>query len=207
MSQAATAQEPTMEEILASIRRIISDEEGDAASGETSAMEPQAVADMASALEDAFVGKHDLDDATSDVRFEVDEAEVEPAPDADMDAAAIDAMMAAEPVAEAEPVEEPVAQAEPAMEEEHIFPQASAAPAAMPIAEAGKALISETASHDAAAAFGKLSHLVMSQNARTLDDIVTEMMRPMLSEWIEDNLPPLVERLVQDEIKRISRGG
>ena len=66
-------------------------------------------------------------------------------------------------------------------------------------------LMSAGASKAVTSAFGNLTHLVMSQNARTLDDIVTEMMRPMLREWLDDNLPPLVERLVKDEIQRISR--
>ena len=35
---------------------------------------------------------------------------------------------------------------------------------------------------------------------RTLEDMVRELLRPMLKEWLDDNLPPLVERLVRDEI-------
>jgi len=32
------------------------------------------------------------------------------------------------------------------------------------------------------------------------------MMRPMLKEWLDENLPALVERVVEKEIARISRG-
>ena len=55
-------------------------------------------------------------------------------------------------------------------------------------------------------AFGTLAHTVLVQNARTLEDLVKEMLRPMLKTWLEDNLPNLVERLVRAEIERVSRG-
>ena len=38
-------------------------------------------------------------------------------------------------------------------------------------------------------------------------DLVKEMMRPMLKQWLEENLPGLVERMVRAEIERVSRGG
>ncbi len=43
-------------------------------------------------------------------------------------------------------------------------------------------------------------------NARTLEDLVKEMLRPMLKSWLDDNLPGLVERIVKAEIERVSRG-
>ena len=55
-------------------------------------------------------------------------------------------------------------------------------------------------------AFTSLAHTVLSQNARTLDDLVKEMLRPMLKAWLDDNLPGMVERLVRAEIERVSRG-
>ena len=53
---------------------------------------------------------------------------------------------------------------------------------------------------------GESAHTVLSQNARTLDDIVREMLRPMLKTWLDDNLPGMVERIVRAEIERVSRG-
>jgi cell pole-organizing protein PopZ len=44
------------------------------------------------------------------------------------------------------------------------------------------------------------------KNARTLDEMVAEMLRPMLKAWLDDNLPGMVERIVRDEIERVSRG-
>ena len=55
-------------------------------------------------------------------------------------------------------------------------------------------------------AFNALAETVLVQNARTLEDLVREMLRPMLKVWLDDNLPRLVERLVRAEIERVSRG-
>ncbi len=55
-------------------------------------------------------------------------------------------------------------------------------------------------------AFNSLSRTVLSDNARTLEDLVREMLRPLLKAWFDDNLPPLVERLVRAEIERVARG-
>jgi cell pole-organizing protein PopZ len=55
-------------------------------------------------------------------------------------------------------------------------------------------------------AFNSLANTVLSNNARTLEDLVKEMLRPMLKGWLDDNLPGLVERIVKAEIERVSRG-
>ena len=47
---------------------------------------------------------------------------------------------------------------------------------------------------------------MLLQNARTLEDLVRDMLRPMLKSWLDDNLPSVVERLVRAEIERVSRG-
>ncbi len=39
-----------------------------------------------------------------------------------------------------------------------------------------------------------------------LEERTEALLRPMLSEWLDNNLPSLVERLVRDEIERVSRG-
>lgn len=55
-------------------------------------------------------------------------------------------------------------------------------------------------------AFNTLAQTVLVQNSRTLEDLVREMLRPMLKTWLDDNLPGMVERLVRAEIERVSRG-
>ena len=56
------------------------------------------------------------------------------------------------------------------------------------------------------AAFNSLAQTVLVANSRTLDDLVREMLRPMLKAWLDDNLPNMVERLVRAEIERVARG-
>ena len=56
-------------------------------------------------------------------------------------------------------------------------------------------------------AFSSLANVVLGQNARTLEDLVKEMLRPMLKSWLDDNLPGVVERIVRAEIERVSRSG
>jgi cell pole-organizing protein PopZ len=68
-------------------------------------------------------------------------------------------------------------------------------------------LLSAATSHAVDAAFSTLAHTVLTQNARTLEDLVKDMMRPMLKAWLDDNLPGMVERVVRAEIERVSRGG
>jgi len=68
-------------------------------------------------------------------------------------------------------------------------------------------LMSPTATAAVSAAFGSLATTILSENARTLEDLVQEMMRPMLKDWLDENLPGLVERMVRAEIERVSRGG
>jgi len=55
-------------------------------------------------------------------------------------------------------------------------------------------------------AFNTLAQTVLVQNGRTLEDLVREMLRPLLKTWLDDNLPSMVERLVRAEIERVSRG-
>jgi cell pole-organizing protein PopZ len=67
-------------------------------------------------------------------------------------------------------------------------------------------LISNVTSAAVDSAFNTLAQTVLVQNARTLEDLVREMLRPLLKSWLDDNLPGMVERLVRAEIERVSRG-
>ena len=69
-----------------------------------------------------------------------------------------------------------------------------------------RALISNETVAAVDSAFNTLAHTVIGQNARTLEDLVREMLRPMLKSWLDDNLPSMVERIVRAEIERVSRG-
>ncbi|MBI4275475.1 MAG: DUF2497 domain-containing protein [Rhizobiales bacterium] len=69
-----------------------------------------------------------------------------------------------------------------------------------------RSLLSPSTSAAVDSAFNALAQTVLVQNGRTLEDLVREMLRPMLKSWLDDNLPGLVERLVRAEIERVSRG-
>ncbi|RTL54686.1 MAG: DUF2497 domain-containing protein [Bradyrhizobiaceae bacterium] len=71
---------------------------------------------------------------------------------------------------------------------------------------AGQAMLSNATSAAVESAFNALANTVLSNNARTLEDLVREMLRPMLKSWLDDNLPGLVERIVKAEIERVARG-
>lgn len=94
--------------------------------------------------------------------------------------------------AEAEPVADSFAVAEPEIEEEE--------------APAAASLISVDAGQQVARSFQDLAVAIDQAERRSYDDIAAELLRPMLQEWLDENLPTLVERLVREEIERVARG-
>jgi uncharacterized protein len=176
-------QEPSMEEILASIRRIIADDQdsGRAAPPIRSVPppEPEDVLDLAELRPPPPAPGLDLDH--EDVSFREADSQID-----------FDAMPADDPPEEPEAFEPP--------------PPVRPAPAAAP-APASEPLLSNAANASVAGAFQMLSTTVLTSNPRTLEDLVQEMLRPMLKGWLDENLPPLVERLVRQEIERIARAG
>lgn len=67
-------------------------------------------------------------------------------------------------------------------------------------------LISAVAGQQVARSFEDLAQAVDGAQKRSLDEIAEEMLRPMLQDWLDNNLPTLVERLVREEIERVARG-
>lgn len=182
-------QEPSMEEILASIRRIIADDQNAKTQQEAVAQEeppahdstPDEAADdiLDLAQVDEFTAghaTHDLDDI--DFRDPVRTPET---------AAAVDEPMIAEP--HQDPIKAPAP--------ERVIAAASAAL---------RPLLAPDTDAAVSAAFGSLATTVITSNARTLEDLVQDMLRPMLKTWLDDNLPSIVERLVRAEIERVARG-
>jgi cell pole-organizing protein PopZ len=209
MSTAAKAHEPTMEEILASIRRIISDDEPSStplARNAPKAAEAAPDPDAGSALGqddiDAMLASFDAPPPPkAEPKLEAPErARPKPRqeePD-DLDVLELtDAMAESESVVPEPEFFAPKPTPAPA-------PEAAAAPRQAP---APDRLLSPHADDAVTNAFGSLAHTILSQNARTLDDVVKDLLRPMLRSWLDDNLPPLVERLVRQEIERVARGG
>jgi len=77
-----------------------------------------------------------------------------------------------------------------------------------PAIDAGRlhALVSSEVGNRVSASFDNLNKAISSGPPRSFNEIAEEMLRPMLREWLEDNLPMLVERLVREEIERLARG-
>ena len=184
-----------MEEILASIRRIISEDEAPAAKDDTAP-------------------PHGDEPPAPDLE-----------PVAETPAAAPEPEPAPEPVAAAAPEPEPEPHAAPeeddALEltdkvETHgdldVYTPNEPAPepprpAPAPEPAPASTLISASTAAAAASSFGKLeAAILMPQAGRTLEDVVREMLRPMLQQWLDDNLPGIVAEAVQAEVERIARG-
>jgi uncharacterized protein len=85
-------------------------------------------------------------------------------------------------------------------------PQAPAAPPPALRAADEQGLLSPRTTAAVDLAFNTLAQTVLVHNSRSLEDLVREMLKPMLRAWLDDNLPGLVERLVRAEIERVSRG-
>ncbi|MGH6713819.1 MAG: PopZ family protein [Bradyrhizobium sp.] len=257
MTQPAKVQEPSMEEILASIRRIIADDEAKPADAKASevktpevkapeakpaaaekpASPPPAKPEPLAAKTPAIAPKppevrpaaaaaprpappapepvasnnqDDIDAMLASLDAATPEADIRPAqPEADVfeltdDMAVPDPAPAAfhtiEPQDDIEFTETAAARAlhrQPAYEPPP-FESAGAAPTPQ--------MLSRSTVSAVESAFNSLANTVLSNNARTLEDLVKEMLRPMLKSWLDDNLPGLVERIVKAEIERVSRG-
>src|SRR6516165_6131004 len=246
MTQPAKVQEPSMEEILASIRRIISDDEAkpvaaDKPSGPAAPAKPEKpvpppaakapasdAASPAPAVPKAVsppppapraaptpapaqVETNSQDDIDALLNG-LDEATTpEEIRSASSDG---DVLELTDEMALPDPPRPAFKRVEPTDDLE--FTEAGRAPAPRPpLFEtapvenppvASAQILSRSTVSAVESAFNSLAHTVLSQNARTLEDLVKEMLRPMLKSWLDDNLPGLVERIVKAEIERVSRG-
>jgi cell pole-organizing protein PopZ len=196
MANPSAAHEPSMEEILASIRQIISEDGEGAEATETKDAQVEETSAEAEA---------EQEEETAAAEEAAGEPEAEPGPAPHFDP---------EPEPQFEPAQEP--QPEPA-HGGFMTPQSASAARADPFAPEEESsfrpepsdnrhFLSAESDQAVHGAFSALAQAVLAQNARTLEDLVTEMLQPMLKSWLDENLPSLVERLVQEEIQRVSRG-
>jgi hypothetical protein len=226
-----------MEEILASIRRIIADDEAKPSAAEKPAsalaaakpavmkdIPPSAIAPAPKPAPPApkpapappppapepvvSNNQDDIDAMLASLDAATPEADIRPAqpePEADVfeltdemalpePAPAAATFNKVEPQDDIEFTEAKASRRQPAYEP----PFESAAPA--------RPILSHSTVSAVESAFHSLANTVLSNNARTLEDLVKEMLRPMLKSWLDDNLPGLVERIVKAEIERVSRG-
>jgi cell pole-organizing protein PopZ len=173
-----TSQEPTMEEILASIRRIISEDDAPADAAPAEA-EPEAEEEAPESI--------------------LPEPEPEPQPEPE-DEGVLELTDKVETLGDLD-VYTPASEPEPAAAYEPA-PEPDLPPLAP-----DEALVGQVASAAAASAFGQLSaSILMPADGRTLEDVVRELLRPLLKQWLDDNLPDIVQATVDKEVERIARG-
>ena len=167
-----SSQEPTMEEILASIRRIISEDDAPAEAAAPAPEPEPALVEEALAEDDVLELTDPIEppapvETMGDIDVYSPEPEPEPAP----------------------PPPEPVSTPSFSRDEQV------------------ENLVGDHAANLAATAFGSLSNaLLMPKDGRTLEDVVRELLRPLLKEWLDQNLPRIVEAKVEEEVHRIARG-
>jgi cell pole-organizing protein PopZ len=236
MTQPAKVQEPSMEEILASIRRIIADDEAKPAAAEKAASlaaakpavmkdippsaiapapkpappAPKAATPPPPAPEPAAASNNqdDIDAMLASLDAATPEADIRPAQSEPDVFELTDEMALPDPA----PAPSPATFSKVEPQDDIEFTEAKAArrqPAYEPPFESAPArpILSHSTVSAVESAFNSLANTVLSNNARTLEDLVKEMLRPMLKSWLDDNLPGLVERIVKAEIERVSRGG
>ena len=176
-----TAQEPTMEEILASIRRIISEDDAPA----EAAVAPEPVAEITPEPEPVFEAAAETP-AVEDEVLELTEPYEAPAAESigDLD------------VADAAPF--PAPQPEPAPVYDSLVGESAAASAASAFA----GLAASFQKPEAVAAAPQDMPFV---SGNTVEAMVQNMLRPMLKDWLDANLPGIVEAQVRKEVERIAR--
>ncbi|WP_299813571.1 PopZ family protein [uncultured Roseibium sp.] len=249
MAQAKKAEEPSMEEILASIRRIISDEDSQGAdTGEADVSEEietpvaeEAANDMGDASEmsqDDLDKLFDMDSDVEDIAEDEDLDDMAAAMEADAEAEA-EVEVEAEPVPDeieedvlelteelAVPDEEPLEMVDGLAEDfdspesdvsfaepEELEPAPEPAPAIattpipddLPPVASEAPLTSDNTGEAVHAALDNLTNMFVGSQALTVEELVKDMLRPMLKAWLDQNLPPMVEQMVQKEIQRLTR--
>ena len=212
MNQPARGQEPSMDEILASIRRIIADDDPGQMppkgsetqfSSSARAADPQSDLDRPSLHAPAPPPERTTREDEIDSMLAHLQAATRVAP------SAVDPVpsggMVAEPTSRL-----PVSDGRP---DRSFEDRSSEPPAPTPAADRRSApdagergLLSVPAAAAVDSAFNALAHTVQARDSRTLEDFISELLRPMLKTWLDENLPSMVERLVRAEIERLSRG-
>ena len=234
MTQPAKVQEPSMEEILASIRRIIADDEAKPPVGavkpaavDAASAKVQPLADRSRSLPPAaspparsnLDNPNDLDAMLAELD-ESPEGQVRPnLSDGEVLELTDDMALPTDSFNKIDPEDDlefneggSAGAAHRANSPAATQTSSAAAPAAAmpsyddPAPPSTQQMLSRSTVSAVESAFNTLANTVLSNNARTLEDLVKEMLRPMLKSWLDDNLPGLVERIVKAEIERVSRG-
>ncbi|WP_291960336.1 DUF2497 domain-containing protein [Chelatococcus sp.] len=216
-ADAARGAEPSMDEILASIRRIIADDQAQGFAGPARRSPPP----EASAAERGEPRPDPRPEARVEPR-RPSRPLLEGAPDMRLGDAD---RLARAPKSLNETVEvrspPPPVMREPAPHTFNPPPaeavlRAQAVPAETPDpapklrrsegADIAERLLSPHSHASVSTAFDALASSAAQHVSPSMEDFVREMLRPMLKSWLDEHLPSLVERLVRQEIERVARG-
>ncbi len=210
----AQQQEPSMEDILASIRRILSEDGEEGEPGSKDAQPPEADDEQAVSDTEAEAPAPEPEQALSEPEPEpAEEPEIQPEPEP---------VPEPEPMPETEPEPEPELVMEPELpqEPEPAFEERYSEPApaesgegvlelteAMRIPEGQYDLVSHPTAQVSTDVLADLARAILDRRELsvgaagiTLESMVRGMLRPLLKEWLDRNLPYLIERLVKREI-------
>ena len=186
-------QEPSMEEILASIRRILSENDEEKIAAVEAELHPNS-GGVVSSENQSDAEAESLTDAASGPDSEVPlNLDQDQAPDSEPEQSlGIDLSLESEAIqvkADVPPVMEAILDLTPEMIATEIMSE--------PTAQTSTDVLSELA-----AAILDRRDMAVDASSRdmTLEGIVREMLKPILREWLDRNLPYLIERLVKREI-------
>lgn len=224
MAKSNVAAEPSMEEILASIRRIIADEEPvqeSAKRGDFNA----GPADEEDGYSNPTSSGEDVLDLGAEEDNSADHIPAQTITPIDTDDISFDALEQQQPVAPvaqrprndwSEANNRPAPQARapqqqfapPPPQQSAYQPQQAYQPSQQQNYQSPSSggIISAHTDTAVSAAFNSLASAIFSSEPRTIEDLTKDMLKPLLKQWLDDNLPSLVERIVRDEIERVARG-
>jgi cell pole-organizing protein PopZ len=207
--------EPRMEDLLASIRKAIHEDIGDMPSAGQArayapAVPPQAPQRVGDELAAAASEIQQLREKISRARAGRPVPPAEPVQRAATLAAALQNDTPRRNWRELEPTPLPPRLRGSALETEvaRVLPPRPEAVRA-PVRSEAPAILSGNSAQAVNAAFGKLADSVLTRatNDRSVEEVTRELLRVMLKQWLDENLPSMVERLVREEIERVARTG
>jgi uncharacterized protein len=201
MADTKAGQEPSMEEILSSIRRIIAEDDVVAESGPAGARSADGGATSPGAMPSLDPIDDDEDD--EDDVLELTEVAADPEP--------LSPPKAKEPPAAVKPTPQPAPPAPAA----GAGPPRPANPTqenpSMPV-EAAETLISPVAASASTQALARLAKAAATDEKKvptgagvTVEELLVDLLTPMLKDWLDKHLPEVVERVVEQEVKKLAR--
>ena len=204
----AMPNEPSMEEILSSIKRIIAEEDLTSAAPRAPRKAGASASPINGTINGDALGGTDADasddqilELTDALPGEADKAapQEEPIMSAPAKPAPVQPIITPQVKPEAKP-----ARAEPRAPRARA---AAAAAAPTPSTAAPAVVMSDDSARAARDSLVNLSKLLISPDdgqPNTLEGLVREMLRPMLKDWLDTHLPEMVETMVKREIDRIT---